>query len=255
MLTLVLMIGAIACLSYFLIILLYSGIGTSFAVIWLLLGLFLGVTACGLRGYQKYPDKVMLWIPVSLVTLCASGLVIVLIVQILIFGMVPVTAEPNLDYVIVLGAGVRKDGLSTTLRLRLDKAAEYALENPETILVLSGGMGAGEPEAEATAMQTYLVERGIAKERLLLEERSTSTTENIAYSKVLLQQKQSGQQDSARIGVLTSNFHLYRAVKIAQKQGIGQLYGIASESDRVLFVHYCFRDCIAILKDRLAGNL
>lgn len=249
-------IGAVLCLVYFLVILLYSGIGTSFAVIWLLLGAFLGATAFSCRYYQKYPEKLILWVPVSMVTLCASGVLVILIVQILMFGQIPVTAEPGLDYVIVLGAGIREDDISNTLRLRLNKAAEYARENPDTVLVLSGGQGRDEPGTEAAAMQAYLLKQGVPGRQLLLEERSASTTENIAYSKILLaRQQQPNPARPLRIGLLTSNFHLYRAEMIARKQGFGRVYRIAAESDRVLFIHYCLRDCAAILKDRLVGNI
>lgn len=274
MLAWILAAGAVLCLAYFVIIVVYAGLGTATAFIWLLLGGLLGAAAAGLRYYQKYPERVELWIPVSLVTLCASGLVILLVVQILIFGRIPSTAESGLDYVIVLGAGVRDDGLSKTLKLRLDKAAEYAAENPESVLVLSGAQGAGEPVAEAQAMQAYLLEQGITEEQMILEDRSYSTLENIVYSRLLIeadreakkaqwQKERTGNAFPAmqvadkpvRIGIITSNFHLYRARMIARKQGLTDVRGIASESDRILFVHFCLRDSLAILKDRLMGNL
>ena len=71
------------------------------------------------------------------------------LLQIMMFGRIPAVADPDLDYLIVLGAQVKKDGPSRTLRLRLDKAAEYARQNPETILVLSGGQGRDELVSEA----------------------------------------------------------------------------------------------------------
>lgn len=271
MLTWVLAAGAVLCLLYYLVIILYSGIGTSFAFIWLLMGVFLGLSAAGVRGCQRYPDRLALWVPVSLVTLCASGVVIMIIVQMMILGTVPVTAAQNLDYVIVLGASVKEDGISKTLKLRLDKAAEYAFQNPDTVLVLSGGQGAGEPETEAAAMQAYLRQCGVPEKQILLEDRSRNTTENIAYSRLLIEAQkprvreflplvpkvEAGEvlQQPVSVGLLTSNFHLYRTMKIAEKQGIEGLQGIAAESDRILFVHFCLRDCLAILKDRLVGNL
>lgn len=274
MLAWILAAGAVVCLVYFVVIVVYAGFGTATAFIWLLLGGLMGAAAVGLKYYQKYPERVELWIPVSLVTLCASGLVILLVVQILIFGRIPSTAEPGLDYVIVLGASVREDGISKTLKLRLDKAAEYAAENPDSILVLSGAMGEGEPVTEASAMQAYLLEQGVPEEQMLLEERSHSTLENIVYSKILIEQDREEKRAQwqknkpqltfsavqvadkpLRIGIITSNFHLYRAGMIADKQGISDVKGIASESDKVLFVHFCLRDSLAILKDRLMGNL
>lgn len=274
MLAWILAIGAVACLAYFVVIVVYAGFGTAAAGIWLLLGGLLGAAAAGLKYYQKYPERVELWIPVSLVTLCASGLVILLVVQILIFGRIPATAEPGLDYLIVLGASVKSEGISKTLKLRLDKAAEYAAENPDTILVLSGAQGDGEPETEAAAMEKYLLGQGVPKEQMISEDRSHSTLENIVYSRILIEQDREEKKTQwqkkrpemafsavrvadkpTRIGVLTSNFHLFRAKMIAQKQGMADVKGIASESDRVLFVHFCLRDTLAILKDRLMGNL
>lgn len=284
--------AAVLCLVYYGVIVLYAGFGTSFAVLWLLFGGFFGATAAGIHLYQKYPERVPLWIPVSFVTLCASGLMIVLVTQILIFGRIPAAAEASLDYVIVLGAKVKPDGsLSKTLKLRLDKALEYAKENPETMLVLSGAKGDAEPCSEAEAMETYLLEQGADASHLLKEEQSFSTVENLAYSKVMIEKREAllwqeqekkaeaerllrapgepegGPEpgtsgDSAlvparqpRIGIITSNFHLFRAGMIAKKQDYGTVYGIASEADKVLLVHFSLRDGIALLKDRLMGNL
>lgn len=274
MLAWILAAGAVVCLAYFAVIVVYAGFGTASAFIWLLLGGLLGAAAAGLKYYQKYPERMELWIPVSLVTLCASGLVILLVVQILIFGRIPSTAEPALDYVIVLGASVKTDGISKTLKLRLDKAAEYAAENPDSVLVLSGAMGAGEPMAEAEAMQAYLLGQGVPAAQMILEDRSHSTLENIVYSRILIEQDQEAKRAQwqkeklqiafpamevadkpVTIGIITSNFHLYRARMIARRQGLTDVSGIASESDRVLFVHFCLRDSLAILKDRLMGNL
>ena len=287
--------AAVLCLVYYGVIVLYAGFGTSFAALWLLFGGFFGATALGIHFYQKYPERVPLWIPVSSVTLCASGLMIILVTQILIFGRIPASAEPALDYVIVLGAKVKPDGnLSTTLKLRLDKALEYVKENPETILVLSGAQGDAEPCTEAEAMEAYLLENGADAEHLLREEQSFSTVENLAYSRILIENREkelaqsqagafgapgtgmpgaakspaAGIQDPVkpgnpapaanrqiRVGIITSNFHLCRARLIAKKQEYDAVYGIASEADRVLLVHFSLRDGIALLKDRLMGNL
>lgn len=282
--------AAVLCLVYYGVIVLYAGFGTSFAVLWLLIGGFFGATAAGIHFYQKYPERVPLWLPVSFVTLCASGLMIVLVTQILIFGRIPAAAEPSLDYVIVLGAKVKPDGsLSKTLKLRLDKALEYMKENPETMLVLSGAKGDAEPCSEADAMETYLLGQGADPDHLLKEEQSFSTVENLAYSRVmiekrenLLEQERKAEADrrlrapgeiegvpetgaptnntpvlarQPRVGIITSNFHLCRAAMIAKKQDYGTVYGIASEADKVLLVHFSLRDGIALLKDRLMGNL
>ena len=102
-------------------------------------------------------------------------------------------------------------------------------------------------------MMWYLEDKGIPPERMILEEQSQSTTENIAYSRIFLEEH--AENENPDVGILTSNFHLLRARLIAEKQGMENIRGIAAESDRILFVHFCFRDSLAILKDRLMGNL
>ena len=57
------------------------------------------------------------------------------------------------------------------------------------------------------------------------------------------------------IGVLTSSFHVFRARMIAKKWGFSHVYGISAQSDPVLFVHLCVRECASIIKDRLMGNM
>ena len=94
--------------------------------------------------------------------------------------------EQNLDYVIVLGAKVKEEGISKSLKARLDKAIEYSQDNPGTVLILSGGQGSDEPVSEAKAMFEYLSYNGVPKDKMVLETFSTSTVENIAYSKVLI---------------------------------------------------------------------
>lgn len=283
MLTWILAAGAAACLVYLVVIVLYSGIGTASAWIWLMFAAVLGAASWSALRFEKHPEHAMLRLPVTLVTLSGAGLVILLVLQIMMFGRIPATAEPVLDYVIVLGAQVKPEGPSRTLRLRLDKAAEYAIQNPETTLILSGGQGENEPESEADAMQAYLLEKGVPQWQMLLEKNSSSTLENMAYSWTMIQQEQAQSHEEnmrrrmarggsslpfpdenepeiglarpLKVGVLTSNFHLFRATKIAQKQGISNVRGIAAGSDPVLLVHFAIRDALAILKDRLAGNL
>ena len=90
--------------------------------------------------------------------------------------------------VVVLGAGLRKDRPSKLLRYRLDKAYEYAVAHPDTILVTAGGQGRDEWVPEGQAMRDYLIEKGLPPDRVLAETRSTSTEENFAFAKQVLEQ-------------------------------------------------------------------
>ncbi len=272
MLTWIFLAGAIICLLYFFTIIIYAGITTASAVIWLLFAAFLFVTDIFLTRFLKDPESIPFRLPVTMITLCAAGLVILLILEHLIFYRIPATAEPGLDYVIVLGSSVKEDGPGKVLTRRLDKAVEYANENPDTVIIVSGGKDGADPVTEASVMRDYLLRNGVPEDSVIEEDESLNTVENILYSRGKIDEAEAlkagmperrGLSDTAadsyaaapKVGIITSNFHLYRAVKIAARQGMSDVYGIAASCDPVLLAHLSVRDALAILKDRLAGNL
>lgn len=155
----------------------------------------------------------------------------------------------NLDYIIVLGAHVDGTRLTLALLERTRRAFQYLEENPDTIAVLSGGKGTGERISEAQAMYDYLTEKGIDASRLIREEKSTNTKENIAFSL-----KKIGSTEHS-IGVVTNNFHVFRGVAIARKCGCRQVYPIPSRYRSWRLLIYIPREILAILKDKIVGNL
>ena len=161
------------------------------------------------------------------VCVLAAGFLIFLVVE----GMILWAGErPMPDdepaAVIVLGAGVNGTTPSLTLRTRLDAAAEYLQAHPDVPAVLSGGQGPGEDITEAQAMYTALVSRGISPERLLLEERSTSTAENLSFSREILVER--GLDPAAVVAVVTNDFHQFRAQLIARESGM-TVIGVPAE--------------------------
>ena len=265
----------VLCVAYFIVIVVYAGIGTSFAFIWLFFAALLLFLVYGRWYYSRNMDRIPRWVPVSVVTTCVAGVVALAVLCVLVFLGAASSDKKNLDYVIVLGARVKEHTVSNSLKKRLDKAIEYAEENPDTILVLSGGRGPGEDVSEAEVMRQYLEYNGVRPEQLLIEDRSVSTVENIAYSKVVIEEHRNRDKKELvpltrrttsvpyaiapdkplEIGVLTSNFHIYRARLTAEKWGIENVYGISADSDPVLFIHLCVRECASIVKDRLMGNM
>lgn len=272
-----LLLIALAVLSaaYFVVIIIYSGIGTSFSFIWLFFAALCLFLAYGRWYYERNMERIPKWVPVSVVTTCIAGLSVFAIVCILVFSGAASAEAEGMDYVIVLGARVKENAVSKSLKMRLDKAIEYSQKNPDTIFVLSGGRGKDEPMSEAEAMFRYMTYNGVEPERLILEERSTSTVENIAFSKAAIEADRSVRKvhmpkppksleadgvevvpdKPLEVGVLTSNFHVFRARLIAKHWGIENVSGIAAGSDKVLFIHMCVRECASILKDRLMGNM
>jgi uncharacterized SAM-binding protein YcdF (DUF218 family) len=121
------------------------------------------------------------------------------------------------DAVIVLGAGIFGEYVPPVLAERLDRALAYSRQNPQALLILSGGQGPGEYITEALAMERYLVQRGVSVERIIKEEQSTSTYENLLFSKKILDDHFTHQYQTA---VITNGFHIYRTSKTAASLGL-----------------------------------
>jgi uncharacterized SAM-binding protein YcdF (DUF218 family) len=121
------------------------------------------------------------------------------------------------SYLIVLGAAVHGDRPSLSLYHRLSSALDYLNTYPDSKAVLSGGQGKGENISEALCMHDWLVSSGISEDRLLMEDRSTSTMENLTYSWEILQAKGCRPDD---VAILSSGYHLYRAKLMARALGM-----------------------------------
>ena len=123
---------------------------------------------------------------------------------------------PNDAVLVVLGCGVSHGQPRPTLRLRLDTAAEAALAHPDAWLVLTGGPTPDGASTEAEIMARYLQERGIGRNRMLLERRARNTRENMAFSRELIASE--GLEGPCL--VVTSDFHVYRAIKQGRDVGL-----------------------------------
>ena len=156
------------------------------------------------------------------------------------------TQEPSpSDVVIVLGAGLLGDKPSWILENRLDCAAEYLQSYPNTIAVVSGGKGSGETATEASAMKKYLVEKGVSPERVMMEDKSSTTVENFKFSKKMLDEKLGVNNYS--VSYITNKFHVYRAGLIAKKAGLAAS-GIAAKDVYVVMLSNYSREYFALMK-------
>ena len=137
--------------------------------------------------------------------------------------------EKHVSYMVVLGAKVNKDGPSVSLWDRICGAYEYLDLHPQTIAVLSGGQGTDEPITEAECMYRELIALGIEPQRLWLEEEATSTWENLKFSLDLIEEKTGTRP--AKIGVLSSEYHLFRASLFAKACDV-EFIGIPAKTSR-----------------------
>lgn len=162
------------------------------------------------------------------------------------------TPPNHTDAILVLGAGVKGNKPSAVLTERLKTAIAYVRNHPEDKVILSGGRGPGENIAEAEAMRIYWEKHSdkTASVQLLLENRSTSTYQNLAFSKSLFF-KTTGRQLKTAI-IVTSDFHQYRAGLLARRQQITP-YSLSSPTPFYLYPNVMLREYLAILKTWILG--
>lgn len=152
----------------------------------------------------------------------------------------------SVQTVIVLGCGVRGETPSLMLRYRLEATLQWLNEDPDSVAILCGGQGPGEDITEAEAMRRWLTEHGVEENRLLKEEKSTNTRENIRNAEKIIGENASNQKE---VAVVTTGFHLFRSKKICNSEGLVS-YGIAAKMPELPFFHlnyYC-REFASIMK-------
>ena len=242
----------LVCFCYYVYMISYAGLHTAFATVWLCMAL--GFLAFAVVAFILKKKNVQL--PFALKAVASGIAAIIVIFFLLIEGMIisKMNENPpdNLDYIIVLGAQVRGEKITKSLAKRLEQAYDYMIENPDTVAVLSGGQGDGEDISEAEAMYGYLVTKGIAADRLIMEDASTNTEQNITFSMNIIDSLDDN--PDRQIGVVTNNFHVLRTELVCSKMGY-KVYGIAAASDNKLLVNYMFREFFALIKYKISGNI
>ena len=162
---------------------------------------------------------------------------VILIIGLLVVGITEAIiikysfGNPNetVDYIVVLGAKVNANGPSVSLWDRICAAYTYLDEHPNVIAVVSGGQGTDEPITEAECMFRELVELGIDPKRIWIEDEATSTWENMHFTLDLIEEK-TGERPQ-KLGVLSSEYHLFRASLFAKAAGV-EFVGIPARTSR-----------------------
>ena len=158
-----------------------------------------------------------LWWRVVVILTCV-GLAYFAFVESFIIKNARTDKEPGREYIIVLGAAVYGDQPSLTLVRRLEGARDYLNAYPDSVAIVSGGMGAGETVTEAQAMRDWLVAQGIPEARVLMEPKATSTMENLSFSFDIIRER--GDEPDGSVAIVSSAYHLYRAKLMARNMGV-----------------------------------
>ncbi len=160
------------------------------------------------------------------VALTCVGLLYFCIVEVPIIKNARTDKDPERPYLIVLGAAVYGDRPSLTLVRRLEGALDYLNRYPDSVAIVSGGMGKGETVTEGQAMYDWLVAHGVDPARVLIEDKATSTMENLKFSFEIIRER--GEEPAGNIAIVSSAYHLYRAKCMAAKLGAPDAAGVAA---------------------------
>lgn len=243
------LIIGISSLIYFLVYVILAGANNSFTFVWAVLGVFGIIYSLVHRRIADKGSTFLKRMEKTFGVILAILLVLFLVVLGNIIRESGKSPKPGADYVIVLGAHVYGERMSTNLLYRVKAAYEYLKDNPDTKVVLSGGKGDGENITEAEAMRRFLVEKGISTDRILLDETSVNTDENIKNSMQMIGDKKK------RVVLVSNNFHIYRAKGIARKQGYENVEGIGSRTVIYTMPNCYVREVVAVIKYKLCGQI
>ena len=197
------------------------------------------------------------YLPVALwrvvVALTCVGFAYFCFVEYFIIKNARTDRDPGRDYLIVLGAAVYKDQPSLTLVRRLEGALDYLETYPDSVAIVSGGMGPGETVTEALAMYDWLTAAGVDPARVLTEPKASSTEENLKFSFDIIRAR--GDEPAGKVAIVSSAYHLYRAKCLAAKLGVPDAAGVAAPWGYFfVMLNYFIREAFGVTHLWVFGN-
>ncbi len=225
----------------------------SFTHIWLVFGsylIFLGIYR--IKTGHSFWSIWKRWIKITFISLCSFAGIISIINLTLILNPAVVGLDDKAEHVILLGGGIDKDGkLPKSVLSRVEKAAEYLNANPDSICVVTGGTLKWLPYPEAPELKNQLVKRGVAIERILVEDQAKDTIQNFQFScKMLAEYKGVSTEEilNTSTAVVTSRFHLRRSERLARRIGFKNIKGIPAACPLIYIPHSYVREICAYVK-------
>ncbi len=231
----------------------FSGFGGKLSFVWLIpavLGVLWAGMLAGKITLRKWQKRTMLYVLTPII-------VFFLVVEVMIFSAFFEKPKEEPEYIVVLGTTVYEHGPCYLLRQRLKEAAKWAETYENAKIVVTGGQGKTEPFTEGSEMKRYLIEElGISEDRILVEEASMNTYENMTFTGEILEKEDADfSYETTPVLVVTNDFHMYRSMKIAKKAGFETVSGAPSGTYIFLFPHYMVREFCAIIKNTAMGRM
>lgn len=187
-----------------------------------------------------------------LTSLLCLGILMFSVTEVLVLKSSLGDPEESCQYIVVLGARVKGTSPSVSLNDRINTAYTYLTEHPDVIAILSGGQGEDEGISEAQCMFDQLTARGIDADRLWLEDQATSTGENLIFSANLIERKTGVRP--VKLGIVSSEYHLYRAGLFAKDCGIEAVGIPAKTSLFTIRLNYFLRESAGVWHYLILGG-
>lgn len=176
-------------------------------------------------------------------------LVFFTLIEVVILGYSFIRNTDEADYLIILGAGLRGETMTMTLKQRMESSYEFLEKyNNCKYVVVSGGQGQGESIAESEAMKRYLISKGVDENRIIVENKSTSTYENLEFSKRLIEEHSDKNVENLSVKVATSDFHSFRAYLLSRKCGYKNITSYGCPINPIFIPTYYVREFFALIK-------
>jgi len=195
---------------------------------------------------RKFPK----WIRISFkVILCVFAASFLIVEGIILSHMRGKASVNGTEYLVILGCQVNGSLASLPLLRRGYNAVNYLKRHENVKAVITGGQGPREDITEAEAMRRLLAENDIGGERILLEDKSKSTIENLKFADELYD------LHDKNIVIVTSDYHMFRSLSIAKKLGYKNVAGLAARSQLSVLPAYLLREYAAVMYYALMGKM
>ena len=174
-------------------------------------------------------------------------------VQFLIISGGKDESDRQVDYVIILGGRVYGDKPSNSLNERIKTATKYLKEHKDIKVVASGGKGKGKEISEAEAIKKELIKNGIDENRIIKEDKSKNTVENLKFSLEKIGEERAVNNEKAKVLIVTNGYHLYRSKKTAELFGY-EAYGLPAKIPFISIPKSYLREFLSIIKFNFEKN-
>ncbi|MCY6355075.1 YdcF family protein [Clostridium sp. ZS2-4] len=235
-------LGLISIIYYFLLV--TFGGKISFSEFWVMFGVFMLLIGIIKKLDKNKKIRINKKIKLVFITLVSIGVASFIIIEGFIITSGICGEIKKSDYLVILGAGLRGEKMSLALSKRMHKSLEYINKYPDVKIVVSGGQGPGEDITEAEAMKRFLINHGVSEKNIIKEDKSTSTSENLKYTKNKLEQID-GRNDMT-ISIVTSDFHMFRAQFLAKRVGF-DTYAVPAKLHFLLIPNFYVREYFAVI--------